>query len=165
MAKGHGHGQWAHVPMANGPMPVGPWAHALRDKVLRDKVLRDKVLRDKVLRDNVLRDRLLREKVLKDKVLSDKVLSDVLRDKFLSDRRFSVISETMFPKQLLAVGVLAVLVKGPWNLRQCGRRVAELLFCAGCGLREGRCAPVHAKRLVNPFSTDTHNGSSTSPPN
>ena len=64
----------------------------------------------------------------------------------------------IFPKQLSAVGVLAVylLLAGMScaNFRRCG----DQLLCAGCGLGDGRVAPVYAKCSVISLSTEKHNG-------
>ena len=60
----------------------------------------------------------------------------------------------LFPKQLLAVGVLAVLIRASAMLT----KAADQLLCAGAVLGEGRCALVETKRSRISLSTEKHNG-------
>ena len=48
-----------------------------------------------------------------------------------------------FPKQLLAVGVLVVLVRASGSERRSAGHSADQLLCAGAVLCEGRVAPVY----------------------
>ena len=69
--------------------------------------------------------------------------------------------QTNSPNRACDEGVLTVLVRGPWMVRQNGHHFAHQLLCARCGLGKGHDAPVHAKRSVAPLSTEKHNGFGT----
>ena len=64
----------------------------------------------------------------------------------------------VFPKQLYAVGVLAVYLLLADVCPGCFRRCGDQLLCAGCGLGDGCVAPVYAKWSVISLSTEKHNG-------
>ena len=64
----------------------------------------------------------------------------------------------IFPKQLSAVGVLAVYLLLADVFPGCFRCYVDQLLCAGCGLGDGCVAPVYAKWSVISLSTEKHNG-------
>ena len=66
---------------------------------------------------------------------------------------FSVL---VFPKQLSAVGVLAVYLLLAEGYRGNFRFYGDQRLCAGCGDREGCVAPVYTKWSVTPLSTEKH---------